>query len=270
MSLYPIERIQSLTNVEAELAGGSWLNRAKEAGCFTQHSFGLLQVIGQALLVPTPTSEPCDEIDQLRAILREWFPSLRISRLGANQVWPRPKELLRAIAWANYIAIPGGNLPDYLEKAAGPVGEALKRKFLSGKAVFVGSSCGTVSWFDQIHTADRPSSQGGGTFDHYRLESGLGAVPGYVCAHYNERNEHSGEARAHLFQEMMRLQPVGSIGFGIDTQAALILDKGKMRCATRDRYAHVQIIKTLKDNQLDIKRLLEGKDDLTLEEVYAA
>lgn len=230
-------------------------------------AMSLLKCLIHALMLPTPTSEPCDEVVQLRTALRA-DRQLSISNLAQKQEWPETGALLRALKWANFVAIPGGNFPDYMSLVAGQVGEALKRKFLSGKAVFVGASNGTVSWFDQVHTADKPSTEGGGTNAEYRLEPGLGVLPGFVCAHYNERNEHSGLARATLFQDMMKLQPVGSVGFGIDTQAALVLDKGKLSCVTRDRYAHIQIIRTLPNREIEIVRLTESKGELTLEEVY--
>ena len=254
--LYAPNRIGKLGEVQAVLCGGGWTNRSREAYRFFQYASRMRSEPIRLLSLPTPTSEPCRELDLLRSRLRN-HPGVEFSPIGTGQVWPSPPDVLAGLAWANMLIVPGGNFTDYMAKVAqADISHALKEAILSGRVRLLGSSNGTVSNFDTVHTADIPNRYGGGTAKVYWNAAGLGIIPGHVCAHYNERNEHTGIPRAQLFQSMLSEQPAGTIGFGIDTQAAFVLNRGKFRVITRDRYAHIQRIIVEKGKRLRISRLL--------------
>ena len=242
MSLYPLDSINGLAKVRAVLCGGGWTNRSAEAYPFVRQALDMVGGPWQVLILPTPTSEPCDEALLLRRRLKKYGGrEMEVNPIGRTQAWPEPDEINAALNWANLVVIPGGNFPDYMELIdRARLLNTLRRKFLSGEAVFMGSSAGTVSWFDWTQTADIPKRSGGGVAGNYRIAWGIGAIPGFACAHYYERNEHSGLSRTPIFQAMMRAQPVGTVGFGIDTGAAIVLNDGTFQVATRDRYQGVQ------------------------------
>lgn len=266
---YTADRIGTLANVRCVLAGGGWTNRTTEALKFVETGLDLINRPHRVLILPTPTSEPCDEGELLRLVLQK-YSHLEISEAGKHQAWPDADNILIELAWANVVVIPGGNFPTYMSLIGDAVvRDALRQKFLSGDAVFIGSSNGTVSWFDRVHTADRPISEGGDTYDEYRTADGIGAVlPGMVSAHFNERHSRTGLARATLFQDALRTEPPGTIGFGIDTQAAFVLDNGRFRVETRDRYAHIQRGLVLQGGELRLDALKAGSPELALWTLY--
>lgn len=222
------------------------------------------------LALPTPTSDPCNEHDLLRVRLRK-YSNLEFHSVGTNQIWPSTDEILTALAWANVLVVPGGNFTDYMELIKDPiVADALKEAFISGRMRVMGSSNGTVSWFDTVQTADLPARYGGGAGRKYWTTPGLGVIPGFVCAHYNERNEYTGIARSTIFQKMLMQQPAGTIGFGIDTQAAIVLDGGMFSVFTRERYAHIQRIVVVGGGKLRMSRLTQEDKPTPLERLFAS
>ena len=270
MSFYESDRITALGNTQAVLCGGGWTNRSREA--FQALRLAIRMGSGQVrlLALPTPTSDPCNEHDLLRARLQK-YPDMEFHSVGTGQIWPSTDEILTALAWANVLVVPGGNFTDYMKRDVNTeVATALKEAFLSGRMRVMGSSNGTVSWFDTVQTADLPACYGGGAGRKYWTTPGLGVIPGFVCAHYNERNEYTGIARSTVFQEMLKQQPDGTIGFGIDTPAAFVLDKGKFRVYTSNRYAHIQKIVVEGGGELRMTRLTQEDKPTPLDRLFAS
>ena len=222
------------------------------------------------LALPTPTSNPCNEHDVLRARLRK-YSNLEVHSVGTGQNWPSTDEILTALAWANLLVVPGGNFTDYMNRVVTTeVATALKEAFLSGRMRVMGSSTGAQSWFDTVQTDNLPAANGGGAGRNYWTTPGLGVIPGFVCTHYSERNEHTGIARSTIFQEMLRLQPAGTIGFGIDTPAAFVLDQGDFSVFTIYSYAHIQKIVVEGGGSLRMSCLAQGDKPTPLERLFAS
>jgi hypothetical protein len=265
-----------LSRVRAVLAGGGWLNRADEALPFVEHALDMAGGPWRVLLVPTPEDlhhNPRLETDPLQAKL-DRISGLEFSDVGRDGIWPTADQLSQAIAWANVILIHGGNFAEHMVQLR-PSAELLREKFLSGDAVFAGSSAGTVSWFHKGFTADLPLSEGGGVGFRYRPLAGIDALPGLACAHYNERHAVTGTPRSQPFQEYLATLPAGHFGLGIDTPAAAILDGGCLRAVTLHPYSHIQHISVgrsinpLRGDRLRVRSIRPGEPPIPFTDLYA-
>lgn len=269
--------IADFSRVRAVLAGGGWLNRTDEALPFVEHALDMAGGPWQVLTIPTPDDpgdDPQRELAPLESRLSR-IAGLQVSHLGHGGSWPTRDELSEGLAWANVVLIPGGNFTEYLVRAT-PYADLLLQKFLSGEAVFAGSSTGTASWFTHGFTADLPHAEGGGIQLGYRPISALGALPGYVCVHYNERHNVSGIPRGHRFQEYLATRPPGTVGLGIDTPAAAILDRGHLRAVSIHPYSHIQhitvgrSINPLRGDRLRVRAIHQGDPAIPFTDLYPA
>jgi hypothetical protein len=276
LPLFDPKRISALAQVRAVLCGGGWVNRPNEALFAVEHALSLTGGPWRVLAIRVPqdpTDEPCTELDDLRVTLRG-RSTLEYEIAHEENGWPSYKELMLGLDWASVVVIPGGNFAETLARAESDA-SLIRAKMLSGTAVFVGSSTGAVMHFDTCYSADRIWDHGGGTYDEYRPIPAFGAIPGFVSAHYNERATATGLFRGTAFQRYLTNQPVGSIGFGIDTQAGVVFDNGYLSAISHDRYCGVQRlavgsqINPLRGDYLYPTSIRQGGTPIPIDELYA-
>jgi hypothetical protein len=246
-------RLDLLSKARAVHVSGGWLGRAgglSELAPFIEEALRMVGGPARVLTIPTPRDpgkNPADEINLFQAAF-SGRPGIQFPQGQSFGHWPSYDSVAKALTDATFVTIQGGNFPDFLELAGDPedtrsIAHLLVEKYLSGEAVFLTSSAGTVCWGDEIPTADRPAIHGGGVNPRYRNVAGWKIIPAALCAHYNERNAETGDFRGATFQQSMNGRPPGQVGIGLDTQTALVFHgDGTASALSRDPYAHIQFL----------------------------
>jgi len=228
--------------------GGGWLNKPIGALLWVDEGLKLLGELSnrnsaRVLVIPTPADQDntFEEVGPLRDLLNEReFVTCQIA--GEDGTWPTRKQLKKGLKWANVVVISGGNTAELLRRI-GPNADLLIKKFFSGEAVFVGSSAGTLLWFERAFTATVPDIKAVTSDDFLCAVYALGALPWTGCVHFGEVSSKTGMIIGAEFQEYLAGEPAGSLGIGIPAQCAIVLNLGEFYVISRDpSYAAVQLI----------------------------
>jgi peptidase E len=242
-------RTHDLSRFQGIFGGGGWANRPREF--LPQVKAALKMTLircgiqpPHVLVIPSPLDPedlPCNELKQLKQLFKS--KALRhvqfSSLMGDTQDLPKSGKAKRLLKSADLVIVLGGNFPEtmYRWRISG-LDRLMREAAMDESKIFTGASTGLCWPFIAAQTIERQFGQLPSTRHH--LVQGLGILPAYVCPHYSERQTTSGIARAESFYQMMRYQPIGSVGIGVDTHAALRFSGQNVAVVGNDRYASVQ------------------------------
>lgn len=137
------------------------------------------------------------------------------------------RAIKEKIAWADLVYVGGGNtlyMMNVWRKRG--VGKELVKAWRQG-TVMAGLSAGSICWFEKSLSDSRK--------DRWTQVTGLGLIPGYHSPHMDREPR-----RVTGFERMMRMAPLGTVGYAIDDRCAVIFEKGEERVLAAKKGAAVR------------------------------
>jgi peptidase E len=234
------------TKFQGTLGGGGWASNMYQFLPRLHRTIAMTGIKPILVVMPTADSEPCDELAQLRRLWDNRQLNVReFHALNDNmQEWPDAKRARELLDRADVVLVLGGLFPELMYRWRETGIDSLMLQAVSeGSKFFVGASSGLIWPFAAAQTRERRL---GLPLDRkYHLEPGLGLFPAIVCPHYGEFNPLTGTPRAVSFRAAMINKPVGTVGIGVCTHAALEIQDGIVRIVGQDPYAVVQRLETI-------------------------
>jgi dipeptidase E len=194
------------------------------------------------LVIPTarPDQATHDATINKTKTLYEEQHGLNFEVLHDFESLPKLPEIEEKIEWADVLYIAGGDTEKMIsiwDKSG--ISKKLSEQALKG-LVFSGISAGAIAPFSWGHSDSLSYRVGPDEPWDYMKVRALGLVAAGITPHYN--SEAQGRPRSESFFDMFSNEPNGSVGFGIENKAALVIYEGILKILSVDPSETVEIL----------------------------